>query len=161
MAGLIFMICEHCGMPNQILNDTVSYRNLLVETGQVLAGETHPVSIMSTMACLLKFALPKVYWVGFYLDTGSDLTIGPYQGTLGCLRIAYDRGVCGRLSGSAPYSWWATYMPIRNILPAMRNRGPRWLSLCGGPTAACMPCSMWTATCPTPSGKPMRVICRK
>jgi GAF domain-containing protein len=24
-----------------------------------------------------------------------ELVVGPYQGTLGCLRIAYGRGVCG------------------------------------------------------------------
>lgn len=83
-------------MTEQQLDDTAVYRNLLLETGAVLRGETQSVSIMSTLACLVKHALPKVYWVGFYLNTGSYLTIGPYQGTLGCLRIAYDRGVCGR-----------------------------------------------------------------
>jgi hypothetical protein len=36
---------------------------------------------------------------GFYCvwpQTGSDmLVVGPYQGTLGCLRIPFSRGVCG------------------------------------------------------------------
>jgi GAF domain-containing protein len=26
---------------------------------------------------------------------GDELVVGPYQGTLGCLRIAFGRGVCG------------------------------------------------------------------
>jgi len=34
-------------------------------------------------------------WVGFYLEHGGELTIGPYQGSLGCLRIPFSQGVCG------------------------------------------------------------------
>ena len=35
-------------------------------------------------------------WTGFYRVTGPDLLrVGPYQGTLGCLDIAFGRGVCG------------------------------------------------------------------
>src|SRR5690606_5162100 len=38
------------------------------------------------------------FWTGFYgVDPakGNELVVGPYQGTLGCLRIAFGRGVCG------------------------------------------------------------------
>ncbi|MDB5457829.1 MAG: hypothetical protein JWP92_3414, partial [Caulobacter sp.] len=28
-------------------------------------------------------------------DKAGELVVGPYQGTLGCLRIAFGRGVCG------------------------------------------------------------------
>jgi GAF domain-containing protein len=37
-------------------------------------------------------------WTGFYLvdpRRPDQLVIGPYQGTLGCLRIAFGQGVCG------------------------------------------------------------------
>jgi GAF domain-containing protein len=36
-------------------------------------------------------------WTGFYRVVESDqlLRVGPYQGTLGCLDIAFGRGVCG------------------------------------------------------------------
>jgi L-methionine (R)-S-oxide reductase len=30
----------------------------------------------------------------------GELVIGPYQGTLGCLRIAFGRGVCGTAAAS-------------------------------------------------------------
>ncbi|MDP2765642.1 MAG: GAF domain-containing protein, partial [Brevundimonas sp.] len=35
---------------------------------------------------------------GFYIvdpDKAEELVVGPYQGTRGCLRIAFGRGVCG------------------------------------------------------------------
>ena len=35
------------------------------------------------------------WWTGFYLVSGDYLILGPYQGPLACLRIAYGRGVCG------------------------------------------------------------------
>ena len=53
---------------------------------------------MATVACLLDQTFDYYFWTGFYVvDPLKDreLVIGPYQGTLGCLRISYDRGVCG------------------------------------------------------------------
>ncbi|HAI28006.1 MAG TPA: diguanylate phosphodiesterase, partial [Thalassospira sp.] len=38
------------------------------------------------------------FWTGFYnVDPHkeNELVVGPYQGTLGCLRIPFGRGVCG------------------------------------------------------------------
>jgi len=35
-------------------------------------------------------------WTGFYRVVSPNvLRVGPYQGTLGCLEIAFGRGVCG------------------------------------------------------------------
>ncbi|PCI38644.1 MAG: hypothetical protein COB53_04470 [Elusimicrobia bacterium] len=53
---------------------------------------------MATAACELHHAFDHFDWTGFYrVDTEREreLVIGPYQGPHGCLRIAYDRGVCG------------------------------------------------------------------
>lgn len=56
---------------------------------------------MVTVNCLLKTYLPYYYWVGFYLVRGKrELVVGPYQGTLGCLYIAFGRGVCGSVAAS-------------------------------------------------------------
>jgi len=66
---------------------------------QILAaldGERDAVSIEATLACLLWETMPWTNWVGFYRRTGERvLTVGPYQGAMGCLRIDFDRGVCG------------------------------------------------------------------
>ncbi|PCI64745.1 MAG: diguanylate phosphodiesterase [Kordiimonadales bacterium] len=70
--------------------------------GQILAvleGENNVTAKMATVSCLLSQAFPdRFYWTGFYVVDPlkpEELVVGPYQGTLGCLRIAYGRGVCG------------------------------------------------------------------
>ena len=52
---------------------------------------------MATVVCVLKHNHAHYFWAGFYLvdESGRALTIGPYQGTLGCLKIPFGKGVCG------------------------------------------------------------------
>jgi len=68
------------------------------EIAAVLEGETNNVARMATVSCLLSEAFEYYFWTGFYvvdpLKT-EELVVGPYQGTLGCLRIPFSRGVCG------------------------------------------------------------------
>lgn len=40
-------------------------------------------------------SLPSLNWVGFYIDDGQHLRLGPFQGKVACTDISYDRGVCG------------------------------------------------------------------
>ena len=64
----------------------------------VLEGEANLTARMSTVAAMLAASFPDVSWIGFYVVDPSrteELVVGPYQGTLGCLRIAFSRGVCG------------------------------------------------------------------
>ena len=61
----------------------------------ILAGINDRTAIMATINCVLKTNFPYYYWVGFYINHGDKLLVGPYQGTLGCLEIEFDRGVCG------------------------------------------------------------------
>ncbi len=71
-------------------------REALPQIHAVLAGETDAVALQASLACLLWDALPQVTWCGFYRRVApSMLAVGPYQGTLGCLRIDFARGVCG------------------------------------------------------------------
>ena len=72
------------------------YIELSAQMRNVLEGETNCISIMSTIAGMLKQSMETFYWVGFYMEDNGVLKVGPYQGTLGCLTIAHDRGVCGR-----------------------------------------------------------------
>jgi L-methionine (R)-S-oxide reductase len=72
------------------------YRQVTEQTQAVLEGETDLLAGMATVACLLHNAFPYFYWTGFYRRVAADeLLVGPYQGTLGCLRISFARGVCG------------------------------------------------------------------
>lgn len=64
----------------------------------VLEGESNRTARMATVASMLADAFPAFFWTGFYVvdeAKGDELVVGPYQGTLGCLRIAFGRGVCG------------------------------------------------------------------
>lgn len=75
------------------------YAEVHQQINAVIAGETSRTARYATAACLLGQAFaPRYYWTGFYeVDPlkADELVVGPYQGTLGCLRIAFSRGVCG------------------------------------------------------------------
>jgi len=71
-------------------------REALPQIEAVLEGEIDEVAIQATLACLLWETLPQANWCGFYRRVGVlMLAVGPYQGGLGCLRIPFERGVCG------------------------------------------------------------------
>ncbi|HPF47456.1 MAG: GAF domain-containing protein [Alphaproteobacteria bacterium] len=75
------------------------YRLVEAEIYSVTRDETNMIANMSSISCLLNLAFEDYYWVGFYIvdqEKGNELVVGPYQGTLGCLRISFDRGVCGK-----------------------------------------------------------------
>ena len=75
------------------------YREQHQQIRAVIAGEPSRTARFASAACLLAQAFaPRFYWTGFYeVDPGKadELVVGPYQGTLGCLRIPFARGVCG------------------------------------------------------------------
>ncbi len=74
------------------------YAELAEEIASVLAGESNAVARMATVAAMLAQSFERFFWTGFYLVDATrpqELVVGPYQGTLGCLRIAFGRGVCG------------------------------------------------------------------
>ena len=50
---------------------------------------------MSSVVAVLHEEMPGFFWTGFYRVVGDGLVIGPYQGTVGCLRIDFGKGVCG------------------------------------------------------------------
>lgn len=72
-----------------------TYQEAIKQLDAILEGETHQILKMATINCLLREALPYYFWTGFYLVHEGELVVGPYQGTMGCLHISYDRGVCG------------------------------------------------------------------
>lgn len=62
----------------------------------VLEDERDAVAMQATLACLLWETLSWCNWVGFYRRVSERLLkVGPYHGTMGCLAISFDRGVCG------------------------------------------------------------------
>jgi GAF domain-containing protein len=73
-----------------------AYAELKGHSDAVLEGIDDHVTAMATMAALVHHAFGHL-WTGFYrvVVPGQLLRIGPYQGSLGCLDIAFGQGVCG------------------------------------------------------------------
>lgn len=74
------------------------YREAAQEIAAVIAGEANLIARMATVSNILHHAFDHYFWTGFYLvdpEKPDELVIGPYQGTLGCLRIPFGKGVCG------------------------------------------------------------------
>jgi L-methionine (R)-S-oxide reductase len=77
------------------------YAEVHQEIMAVLDGEPDRVARMATVSAMLADAFPQFFWTGFYvvdLTRPRELVVGPYQGTLGCLRIPFGRGVCGTVA---------------------------------------------------------------
>lgn len=75
-----------------------TYERVGKEISAVIDGETSATARYATAACLLSEAFEDYFWTGFYVVDPlkpQQLVVGPYQGTLGCLRIPFGRGVCG------------------------------------------------------------------
>jgi GAF domain-containing protein len=79
------------------------YKSVLKEIQSVVSGEPDIIARMASVASLLHHAFVDFLWTGFYLvDVANpeELVIGPYQGTLGCLRIPFGKGICGVAASS-------------------------------------------------------------
>lgn len=77
---------------------TKLYAQAKAEIDAVIDGETSAIARYATVACILSETFDAFFWTGFYLvdpHKQNELVVGPYQGTLGCLRISFGKGVCG------------------------------------------------------------------
>src|SRR5258708_10132275 len=72
-----------------------AYAQLEAQLDAILDGMDDEIAAMATISCVLHNGFGNL-WTGFYRVVGPMLLrVGPYQGTLGCLEIAFGRGVCG------------------------------------------------------------------
>ena len=74
-----------------------AYIELKGHSDAILDGIDDPLAAMATLAALIHHSFGHL-WTGFYrvIEPGMLLRIGPYQGSLGCIDIAFGRGVCGK-----------------------------------------------------------------
>jgi L-methionine (R)-S-oxide reductase len=71
------------------------YRELLPQLAALLDGEPDLIANLANAAAALRECVPAASWVGFYVVRGGELVLGPFQGKVACVRIAFGRGVCG------------------------------------------------------------------
>jgi L-methionine (R)-S-oxide reductase len=70
------------------------YESLLNQLKILIGEEQDLISILSNTTAAIKETF-DFFWIGFYLVRGEVLKLGPFQGSLACMEIAFGRGVCG------------------------------------------------------------------
>ena len=70
------------------------YELLYRQAREIVAGEEDVVANMANLVAMIHHTF-GFWWTGFYRVVGEELVLGPFQGPIACMRIAYGRGVCG------------------------------------------------------------------
>lgn len=70
------------------------YKSLLPQVKALCEGEDDIIAKMANVAALLHYEF-GFWWTGFYRVVNNELLLGPFQGPIACVHIAYGRGVCG------------------------------------------------------------------
>ena len=74
----------------------IDYESFKKSIASLTNGEDDVIALMATFASELHHSDDRFDWTGFYRVTAPQmLKIGPYQGGHGCLKISFNRGVCG------------------------------------------------------------------
>jgi len=70
------------------------YAALLPQVKSLCEGESDMIAKMANASALLHSEF-GFWWTGFYRVLDGELVLGPFQGPIACIHIAYGRGVCG------------------------------------------------------------------
>ena len=76
------------------------YTLLSEQIKALIEGETDVVAVMANVVAVIHEAM-GFWWTGFYCvkskagGEGTELVLGPFQGPVACMHIAFGRGVCG------------------------------------------------------------------
>ena len=70
------------------------YKELVEDIRALIDGEKDMIAIMSNIAADIHQTM-GFWWTGFYRVIGDELVLGPFQGPIACMHIAFGRGVCG------------------------------------------------------------------
>lgn len=76
------------------------YELLAAQLQALLSGERDFIANAAQFSAFLYSQLEDLNWAGFYLNKDEELVLGPFQGQVACVRIAFGRGVCGAAAQS-------------------------------------------------------------
>jgi GAF domain-containing protein len=83
---------------NLYLPDTTNrletYEAIYPQIASLIQGEPDLIANLANVTSVLKSAF-GFFWIGFYIVKDNQLVLGPFQGTIACTRIDFDKGVCG------------------------------------------------------------------
>ena len=79
------------------LSKDESYRRLIPQIVSLIKNEKNLIANISNITSVLKQTFKDFLWTGFYFydSKENNLVLGPFQGKVGCTRIAIGKGVCG------------------------------------------------------------------
>lgn len=72
-----------------------SYGLLVAQARSLFEGERDWLANLAQFSALVFNAVPELNWAGFYMARAEELVLGPFQGKVACVRIPFERGVCG------------------------------------------------------------------
>jgi len=71
------------------------YAEVMPQLVALVEGEPDLIANLANVTAVLRACLPIASWIGFYITRADELVLGPFQGNVACVRIAFGRGVCG------------------------------------------------------------------
>lgn len=77
------------------MSEEEKYKYMLILTEGQLSSEKDFIANLSNISAIIKAAVDRCNWVGFYLYKEGELVLGPFQGLPACNRISIGKGVCG------------------------------------------------------------------
>ena len=70
------------------------YRLLTEQIRALIERESDSIAVMANVCAAIHETM-GFFWTGFYRVQGNELVLGPFQGPVACMHIAFGRGVCG------------------------------------------------------------------
>jgi GAF domain-containing protein len=71
------------------------YLEMRQQYAALVAGERNALANAANLSALIHDTLSDLNWAGFYFLERGELTLGPFQGKVACVRIPMGKGVCG------------------------------------------------------------------
>ncbi|HDS1737790.1 GAF domain-containing protein [Pseudomonas sp. BP8] len=71
------------------------YNLLAAQVQALFADERDFIANAAQFSAFLYSQLDDLNWAGFYINRNEELVLGPFQGQVACVRIAFSKGVCG------------------------------------------------------------------
>lgn len=98
------------------MNNTLKknrYQRIYKQLEGLFIKEANPIARMATISALLHNKMENFFWTGFYILDNKELIVGPYQGTLACILLKKNTGVC-----------WAGINSKKSVVVADVNKFP-------------------------------------
>lgn len=70
------------------------YQRIYLQLEELLKKSDDPISNKASIIAILHHKFDYYFWTGFYNLIDGELTVGPYQGAVACIKLKKDTGVC-------------------------------------------------------------------